>query len=63
MLRHPERPRFHKRAEGSREERLSSARGDLEARFFWGQAANEAVVISSTDWDMGRPAPTLRRVA
>lgn len=34
-----------------------------EARFFWGQAANEALVISSTDWDMGMPAPTLRRAA
>jgi len=37
--------------------------GDMEARFFWVQAANEALVISSTDWDMGMPAPTLRRVA
>lgn len=37
--------------------------GDMEARFFWGQAANEALVISSTDWDMGMAAPTLRRVA
>jgi hypothetical protein len=33
-----------------------------EARFFWGQAANEALVISSTDWDMGMPAPRLRNV-
>ena len=37
--------------------------GEPEARFFWGQAANEALVISSTDWDMGMPAPTLRRIA
>lgn len=37
--------------------------GDMEARFFWGQAANEPLVISSTDWDMGMPAPTLHRVA
>jgi hypothetical protein len=36
--------------------------GDAEARFFWGQAANEAFVISSTDWDMGMPAPSLRKV-
>lgn len=36
---------------------------DTEARFFWGQAANEALVISATDWDMGLPAPTLRRLA
>jgi hypothetical protein len=36
--------------------------GEMEARFFWGQAANEALVISGTDWDMGMPAPTLRRV-
>lgn len=37
--------------------------GEAEARFFWGQAANEALVISSTDWDMGMPAPTLHRAA
>jgi hypothetical protein len=36
--------------------------GDIEARFFWGQAANEALVISGTDWDMGMPEPTIRRV-
>jgi hypothetical protein len=37
--------------------------GDMEARFCWGQGAKEALVISSTGWDLGMPAPTLRNVA
>lgn len=29
--------------------------GEPEARFFWGQAANEVGVIATTDWDAGIP--------
>jgi hypothetical protein len=36
---------------------------ETEARYFWGQAANEVTVISSTDWDAGMPPATLRKVA
>ena len=34
-----------------------------EAKFFWGQAANEVAVISTTDWDAGMPAAKRRRRA
>ncbi len=34
-----------------------------EAKYFWGQAANEAIVIASTDWDAGMPASGRRRAA
>ncbi len=27
-----------------------------EAKYFWGQAANEVAVIATTDWDAGMPA-------
>lgn len=34
-----------------------------EAKYFWGQAANEVAVISTTDWDAGMPARRRRRAA
>ena len=34
-----------------------------EARYFWGQAANELMVIASTDWDAGMPVGERRRAA
>jgi hypothetical protein len=34
-----------------------------EAKYFWGQAANEAGVIAMTDWDAGMPAHERRRAA
>jgi hypothetical protein len=37
--------------------------GEPEAAFFYGQAASEVGVISSTDWDAGMPAGSIRRAA
>lgn len=37
--------------------------GDGEAAFFFGQAANEAGVIATTDWDAGMPAIARRKAA
>jgi hypothetical protein len=34
-----------------------------EARYFWGQAANEVGVIATTDWDAGMPESLQRSVA
>lgn len=34
-----------------------------EAKFFYGQAANEVGVIATTDWDEGMPAGSLRKAA
>lgn len=34
-----------------------------EAKYFYGQAANEVAVISTTDWDAGMPARTRRKAA
>ncbi|HLZ41845.1 MAG TPA: hypothetical protein VKQ11_12835 [Candidatus Sulfotelmatobacter sp.] len=34
-----------------------------EAKYFWGQAANEACVIATTDWDAGMPADERRQAA
>jgi hypothetical protein len=34
-----------------------------EAKYFWGQAANEVGVIAMTDWDAGMPAKRRRRAA
>lgn len=34
-----------------------------EAKYFWGQAANEVCVIATTDWDAGMPAHERRRAA
>jgi hypothetical protein len=34
-----------------------------EAKYFWGQAANEVGVIATTDWDEGMPARKRRRAA
>ncbi len=34
-----------------------------EAKYFWGQAANEVAVIATTDWDAGMPARRRRRRA
>lgn len=34
-----------------------------EAKYFWGQAANEVAVISTTDWDAGMPGRRRRRRA
>jgi len=36
--------------------------GKPEAKYFWGQAANEILVIATTDWDAGMP-PSQRRSA
>jgi hypothetical protein len=36
---------------------------ESEAIFFYGQAANEAAVIASTDWDEGTPGPSSRKAA
>jgi hypothetical protein len=55
MLRHPERPRFHKRAEGSREERLSSARGDLEARLGTGCQRGRGDFVNRLGYGPARP--------
>lgn len=37
--------------------------GEPEAKYFYGQAANEIAVIASTDWDAGMPRRFLRRAA
>jgi hypothetical protein len=37
--------------------------GEPEALYFYGQAANEAAVISTTDWDAGMPAKRRRKAA
>jgi hypothetical protein len=37
--------------------------GDPESVFFYGQAANELAVISSTDWDAGMPRRSRHRKA
>ena len=37
--------------------------GEPEAKYFYGQAANELAVISTTDWDAGMPAGSRRRAA
>jgi hypothetical protein len=37
--------------------------GEPEAKYFYGQAANELAVISTTDWDAGMPAASRRRAA
>ena len=37
--------------------------GEPEAKYFYGQAANELAVISTTDWDAGLPARSRRRAA
>jgi len=37
--------------------------GEPEAKFFYGQAANEVAVIASTNWDAGTPRGFLRKVA
>jgi hypothetical protein len=37
--------------------------GEPEAKYFYGQAANEVAVISTTDWDAGMPAKTRRKAA
>ena len=34
-----------------------------EAKFFWGQAANEVGVIATTDWDAGMPEAERREAA
>ena len=34
-----------------------------EAKYFWGQAGNELMVIASTDWDAGMPVGERRRAA
>ena len=35
--------------------------GEPEAKYFYGQAANELAVISTTDWDAGMPSKRRRR--
>lgn len=37
--------------------------GEPEAKFFYGQAANEVAVIASTDWDAGTSRSKLRKAA
>jgi len=37
--------------------------GKPEAKFFYGQAANEVAVISTTDWDAGMPVRMRRKAA
>jgi hypothetical protein len=37
--------------------------GEPEAKYFWGQAANEVSVIAMTDWDAGMPRSRRRRAA
>jgi hypothetical protein len=37
--------------------------GEPEAKYFYGQAANELAVISTTDWEAGMPAGSRRRAA
>ena len=42
---------------------LHGFEGKPEAKFFYGQAANEATVIAGTDWDAGMPNARRRRKA
>jgi hypothetical protein len=37
--------------------------GEPEAKYFFGQAANELTVIATTDWDAGMPAHRRRKAA